>query len=359
MSRAPADLKGTKMTKKQLAPAEISAFCTHVSLMLSSGLPIYSGMEALAESAQKGAEAELCAELCAGVQESGSLYQALKRDARWPKYMVEMTGVGERAGCLEAVMDGLAAYYDRESRIRAAIRNAVTYPIVLGVMMLAIILILIFKVMPVFRRVLGGMGVAMGEYGDWMTRAGAGISWFVLALVGAAMLITLLCALLMHTGARDKTLRLLNRCFPALRRLNRRLSAARMANVLSMLLSGGFPMEEALEMVPAVMGDEAASEEVKNLQSRMQAGVSFDEALESGRLFDPLHRRMIRMGAAVGREDQVMENIAHSYEEDVEEGVGRLVSVIEPALVAALCVVIGAILLSVMLPMAGMISSII
>lgn len=345
--------------KKQLAPAEISAFCAQISLMLSSGLPIYSGIELLAESAKGSAEAELCASVCQGVQESGSLYEAMKKDPRWPAYMVEMTGIGERAGCLESVMDGLAAYYEREGRIRSAIRSAVTYPLVLGVMMLAIILIMIFKVIPVFKRVLGGMGIAISESGNWMARAGVAIGWIMLAVVGLAMILALVCVLMMRTGAREKTMNALNRCFAPLRRLNRRLSAARMANVLSMLLSGGFPLDEALEMVPAVMGDRNAAAEVESLRAHMSEGESFDEALGRGKLFDPLHSRMIRMGAAVGREDQVMENIARTYEEEVEESIGRLVSIIEPTLVAALCVVIGAILLSVMLPMAGIISSII
>ena len=95
------------------------------------------------------------------------------------------------------------------------------------------------------------------------------------------------------------------------------------------------------------------------LRRSMEQGNSFADALAEGSLFDPLHGRMIRMGAAVGREDQVMETVARTYEEEVEEGIGRLISIIEPTLVAFLCVVIGMILLSVMLPMAGIISSMI
>lgn len=345
--------------KKQVSPAELSAFCAQISLMLSSGLPVYSGIEALAESAKGSAEGELCAALCSGVQETGSLYEALKRDGRWPGYMVEMTGIGERAGCLEKVMNGLAVYYDREGRIRSAVRSAVTYPIVLGVMMLAIILIMIIKVLPVFRRVLGGMGIAVDECGGWMMRAGATIGWVVLAVLGALVALTLLCAALARTPARDKALAFAGRIFPPLRSLGRRISAARTAGVLSMLLSGGFMLDDALEMVPSVLGDGAAAGEVEGLRRRMSEGESFADALAQGKLFDPLHCRMIRMGAAVGREDEVMQTIARTYEENVEESVNRLVSIIEPTLVAFLCVVIGTILLSVMLPMAGIITSMI
>ena len=85
---------------------------------------------------------------------------------------------------------------------------------------------------------------------------------------------------------------------------------------------------------------------------------SFSDALTSSRLFDEIHRQMLRMGIAAGREDQVMAKIAETYEQQAEEGISDLVSIIEPTMVAALSIVIGAVLLSVMMPMAGIISSI-
>lgn len=345
------------MSRYRLSHGEISAFCTHVALMLSAGLPIYDGMDALRKAAQSDAERELFARVSAAVNETGCLSAALREDAAWPPYLVGMIAIGERAGCLEGVMNALAAHYDREARMSSAIRSAVTYPMVLCVMMLAIILIMILKVLPVFRRVLSGMGVAMSAYAECMTRAGAIIGWVMLGLTLVALGLTLLCVLLLRTGAREKTLKIINRCFPPLRRLNRRLCAARMASLLSMLLGGGFPMEEALEMLPGALNDPAAVAAVEKLRQCMQSGEGFADALAQSQIFEPLHCRMICMGAAVGRADQVMETVAHSCEESAEEGIARLVSIIEPTLVAFLCVVIGMILLSVMLPMIGAISS--
>ena len=345
------------MSKKKTTPAELSAFCAQVSLILDSGLPLIDGLEALAAAAKDGPEGEMCARVHAAMMESGSLYEALKQDACWPRYLVEMAGIGERAGCLEQVMRSLAVYYEREGRIRSAVRNAITYPIVLCLMMLAIVLVMIVKVLPVFRRVLGGMGISMQE--NWMLRAGPAAGWTVFALLSLVMLVVLVCRALMFTPARGAMLRLVNRVFPPIGRLNRRISAARMATVFSMLVSGGFPMEEALEMIPAVLNDAEAAREVEAMRRSMENGESFSEVLNRSTLFDALHNRMIRMGAAVGREDQVMDNIARIYEEEVDEGVARLISVIEPTIVAFLCIVIGAILLSVMLPMAGIITSII
>ena len=348
-----------KNGKRGPGPAELSAFCSQVALMLSSGMALYDGMEALANAAIGSPEAELYQSVSVGVTETGSLYEALKRDGRWPAYLTEMAAVGERTGRLEEVMKGLSEYYEREGRIRRAIVSAVTYPIVLGLMMLLIVLVMILMVLPVFRRVLGSMGVAMTATGELMMSIGVNTGWVVLVLVGLVVLCVLACAILMKTGARNKTLSFLKGIFPPLNHIIGRLAASRTASVLSMMLSGGFPLEEALVMVPSVLPDAAAAAEVGDIRKKMDDGASFADAVTSSRLFDPLHSRMIRMGVEAGREDEVMFKIAATYEEEVEDGIAGLVSIIEPTLVALLSIVIGAVLLSVMLPMAGIISSIV
>ena len=348
-----------KKGKRGPGPAELSAFCSQVALMLGSGMALYDGMEALANAAQGSAEAELYKSVSDAVTETGSLYEALKSDGRWPAYLTEMAAIGERTGRLEEVMNGLAEYYEREGRIRRAIVSAITYPVVLGVMMLMIVLVMILMVLPVFRRVLGSMGVAMTASGEMMMNIGTNVGWCVLVLVGIVVICVLACVILMRTNAREKTLNFLKGIFPPLNRIIGRLSASRTASVLSMMLSGGFPLEEALQMVPSVLPDASAAAEVKAIREKMEDGTSFADAVSQSRLFDPLHSRMIRMGVEAGREDQVMVKIAATYEEEVEDGIAGLVSIIEPSLVALLSIVIGAVLLSVMLPMAGIISSLV
>ena len=289
-----------------LTPIELSSFCSEIALMLGAGMPLYAGMEALEKTYEQDAHADLYHKVSETLTQTGSLRDALEETHAFPTYLVEMCGIGERTGHLEDVMQGLSAYYERESRIRQAVRSAVTYPLVLSVMMVLILMVLILKVMPVFRRVLGSMGVAI----------------------------------------------------PPLRRLSMRLASSRAASVLAMMLSSGFPLEQALEMVPLVLPDAEAAGEIAKIREKMGEGVSFSDALTGSAMFDEIHRQMLRMGIAAGREDQVMSKIAQTYEQQVEESISGLVSIIEPTMVAALSIVIGAVLLSVMMPMAGIISSI-
>lgn len=344
--------------RRGVSPEELSNFCAQIAMMLNSGMTLFEGMEALAQTHCSSGAAEMYAQLSRSLTLSGSLYEALKQDARWPSYLVEMTGIGERTGRLEEVMNGLSSYYSRESRIRRAIVSAVTYPIVLGVMMLLILLVMIIKVLPVFQRVLGNMGVELTASGSGMMNFGVRIGWILLVAVGLAVLAVLVCCLLLKTKLRGRVLNLLRSLFPPVRKVGFRLASSRVASVLSMMLSSGFPLDGALEMVPLVLEDAVAREQIGQVRSRVAQGASFADALTETRLFDELYNCMIRMGCTVGCADAVMAKVAQEYETQVEDGIDHLVSIIEPTLVAVLSVVIGAVLLSVMLPMAGIISSI-
>ena len=343
--------------EKELSAAELSTFCGQVALILEGSLSLYDGMEILAGADTTSDNAGVYQAANRGYAETGSLYEALKNDSRWPRYLVEMVGIGERSGELENVMRGLEAYYAREDRIRNSLINAVTYPLVLGGMLVVIVWILLWKVLPVFRRVLESMGVGINESGVLLMRVGTIVGWAVLILVVVLAVSVLAVILLLRTGYKDKVLAAVRKLFPAADQLNRGLSASRVAGVLSMMFHGGIPTDDALEMTAGVLDDQEASEKVQKIRTGLDEGKTFANAVCETKLFSELHNRMIQMGSAAGREERVFGKLAELYEKQVEDDIIRLVSIIEPSLVALLSVVIGAVLLSVMLPMAGILSS--
>ena len=169
---------------------------------------------------------------------------------------------------------------------------------------------------------------------------------------------TLIAFLMMRFGNRAKVLRVIGRIVPPVRHVSARLASARVASVLSMMMASGYPMDEAMGMVGNVLDDAVALEKIGRVKESVSDEVSFSDALVESGLFDEFQNGLIRMGNAAGCADTVMAKVAAEYEARVEESVSGLVSIIEPSLVAILCIVIGAVLLSVMLPMAGIISSI-
>lgn len=125
----------SKQKRAWMTPSEVSLFCQQVELLLQSGIPLYEGMRSLADNYQSTPYREALTELAQKVDETGSLYEGMRKSPLFPAYVREMVRLGERLGELENVCHGLATYYEREDNIRKAIRNAVTYPLVLIAMM--------------------------------------------------------------------------------------------------------------------------------------------------------------------------------------------------------------------------------
>lgn len=350
---------GAKKKKRIMSSEELSSFCDQIALMLSSGMTLRDGIEMLAEDEMKGNDkVHPYTNLYKVVDETGSLYIAMKEnEEEWPSYMIEMVDIGEQTGRLEDIMVSLSTYYQREGRIRSAAVSAITYPLVLGVMLVVIIGILLWRVLPIFRRVLASLGVDSSSSGSVLMQVGAWAGWIVLGLIGLVVLAVIVIVILTKTKLKDKTLSFLKNLFPPVRKLSEKLSASRVAGILGLMMQSGFPMENALEMAPAALADQESVDKVKFIREEMKKGLTFQEALSKSGLFADFYNRMVKVGAASGHEPQVMEKIAEIYEEQVEDGLDHLISIVEPTLVALLSIVIGAILLSVMLPMAGVLGS--
>ena len=349
-----------KQAKNQwkISSEELSGFCAQMAMMLNSGMSLYEGMEIIEQTHSDSANAAAYTGLKEAYIQTGTLYEAMKQQGGWPEYLIEMTGIGESTGSLDSVMNGLSEYYGREGRIHRAVVNAVMYPVVLGIMMLLILVVMIVKVLPVFKRVLGNFGVEMSDSGNAVMQLGVGIGWTMLIGVALVVLAVLACCLLIKLGFREQVMGVLRKVFPPLRSIVSRIASARVASVLSMMISAGKQLDEALEMVPRVLDDEEASKKIADVRERVAKDVSFEDALTESGLFDEFHTGLIRMSCKAGCVDTTMAKVAAEYETRVENGISNLISIIEPSLVAVLSIVIGAVLLSVMLPMAGIISSI-
>lgn len=346
-----------KKGRRMMASEEISIFCQQIGLILSAGIPLYEGVEALCgDLTDMGWKAEFEA-LSRRVNATGSLARALEESGIFPRYMVEMTRIGESTGRLEQVMAGLQAHYDRESRIRTAMLNAVAYPALLMVMMAGVIGVLMVKVLPVFERTMGGLEMSAGTQTALLL--GMNLGRAVLVVVALVIVAGTVLCLLLRTGLRDRVIAAMSRMVSSVEKITDNLAASRFASVMAMMLSSGYPMEAALRMVPNVMENARARARVEQIARDVQQGIAFCDAVRRCALYSPLHMRMIRTGDMAGQLEQVMDKISAIYAEYVDERLERVVSIIEPTLAVVLSVVIGAILLSVMLPVAGMISSVV
>lgn len=352
-------MEETKSTNaiKTLPASEISLFCEQAAIVLSAGIPLFDAMGVIRAQYQD-TKLSLYLERAEKVlQQSGSLYEAIKAAGCFPRYMVNMVKIGEVAGKLDTIMQKLASYYTWEAKMQKSIRNAVFYPTVLVGMMAVVIIVLITGVFPVFTQVYRSLGVELSD--SAMTAINASIGFGRTVLIVMLILVALVAVIwmLMHTRYRSRVQSILMRIFPPIRKTMRKISSSRIALALSMTLSSGYPLEEALELVADVLDDDLAREKVRKCLKRVSEGADFPAAMREAELFEPMYMQMCAVGFEAGRMDEVTEHLAELYDEETDTQVQHLVSLIEPTLVAILSIVVGVILLSVMLPLMSLMSS--
>ncbi|MBR2924761.1 MAG: type II secretion system F family protein [Clostridia bacterium] len=341
--------------KLRLSNEELSVLCEQVALVLRAGLPVHDGVEALCEN-YKGTRFEKGFDtLSITVMETGSLTMGFKEAGMFPDYLISMTEIGEKTGELDSVMEELSMYYEREAANRRSIKSALFYPLLLIVMMALIIGVLVTQVLPIFDSVYGSFDSSSSA--GWMNVA-VNFGKFTLIAAGVVLLLVLLLLLVIKLDGSQKVLQWLQNTIKPLRNLEQKLSASRFASTLGMMLRSGFPLEESMELIENLFTNKRLKERVTKCREKMDEGVSFPDAVSETGIFEPLHCRMISVGFRAGQTDRVMSKLAALYDEEVNTQIGHLVSIIEPTLVALMSVIIGAILMSVMLPLLSIMSSI-
>lgn len=347
-----------KKSQRLLSPRELSFFCSQVALILKAGIPLRDGIGAIEENTENEDGKRVIRKLRTNMEKSGSFYVALKESAAFPGYLVNMVDVGEKAGKLDNVMEALSDYYDREDKLHRRVHGALLYPLILVLMMAAVILLLLIKVLPVFNTVFLNMGSNVLSASQSVTHAGVLIGQYALAVILVLAAVMIFFLIFSRTGSGAANFLKLFPHFRPARRLSRKIASARFASVFSLLLSSGYDITESFGLARKILSDPAMLQDIDKVQKLVDSGTPLASSMAQVGLFPGIYSGMIQLGNKTGNLDSVMRRLADLYSEDADASIDRAVSAIEPAMVAALSIVIGGILLSVMLPLMGILSSI-
>ena len=348
-----------KEKKKGAFGAEdISLFCAQLALILKSGIPLQDGISAIGENITEPKAKKIIGQLQESVASNTPFYQALKDSGVFPRYMVNMIEIGEKSGKLDNVMDALSVHYSREDQLKKSVRSAILYPFILVLMMSVVIGVLVIKVLPIFNQVFQDLGTEMSSFSTLIMNIGINVAKY--AFIVILVLAVLLFVAFLYSKTQKGSVwfaRFFSRFGPT-KKLSARIASARFASVMSMMLSSGYDTDAALEMVPNIITNDVVSDKIAAARKDIAGGMSFAEAVTKAQLFPGIYSQMVSIGMKTGNMDSVMQKLADVYNEEVDRSINRAVSIIEPILVGILSIIIGAILLSVMLPLMGIMSSI-
>ena len=342
---------------KTLSAEELSAFSAQLALTVRTGIPLSESMMILKEDAETASAKALLGKLLTTLELGNPLAVALRETGVFPPYMTQMVEIGETSGRLDQVLESLHRYYAREDNIAKSARSAVTYPAIMLIILVAIILVLVVKVLPIFNQVFASLGGEMSPLATGAMALGAGISRYsvVLMILVAALFLFFILLRLIPAGRR--LIAALGR--GVFRRLSFKMAAGKFASGMTLMLASGVDVDRAVELTLPLMDNPDMHGRVTKLKGRIDAGKSFTESVVETEIFSGMQARMLTLGFKSGNLDSVMEQIAQDYETEVDDRLETLISIIEPTMVAILCVVVGLILLSAMLPLLAVMSSIV
>lgn len=351
-------MAATQRGHKQLRPSEISAFCAQLALIIKAGISVQEGISIMIDDVQDSSGKEVLHIILSHVEEGRTLSYALQQSDRFPKYVIDMVDIGESSGRLDEVMDSLCGYYERNEAINQSIKNAVTYPMAMIAMMGVVIGILVIKVLPIFQQVFRQLGSEMSAFAQGVMRFGAVLSSYSVWSVAVVLALILLATLASRTKGGRVQLTRAYESLPFIGNLSAKIAVARFASAMSLMLSSGLDVDQSLHMTDELIENGKMKAKILGMKELIAQGSSFVGAITEMKVFSGVYASMLTVGFKTGAVDTVMKKIAQRYEEEIDKNISALISVLEPTLIAILSVIVGMILLSVMLPLMGIMSSI-
>jgi type IV pilus assembly protein PilC len=347
-----------KSKLSRVGHGELSLFCYQMSIILKSGIQLADGLSMLAEEVSDKHFKRSLENMCKDIENGHTLYSSIDKQDVFPNYMKAMVMIGEKTGALDNIMDYLSRYFERNEKLSQKIRSAITYPLILTGLMAGIILLLILKVLPMFKDILDTVGGDMPLVTKGMLNISIGIKNYSFIILGVLLLFILLAYLFIHTSFGREFIDKWRVNLPLIRNITRKIYAARFSMVMSLLIKSGIDHDEALDMVKEVMGNKYVTHKIDECKKMISKGSDLKEAYAFIGIFPSLFSKMINIGYKTGEMDSMMAKISGIYENDVDNSLNKATSIIEPALVIILSVVVGIILMTVMLPLINIMSSI-
>lgn len=339
---------------------DLAVFTRQFSVMIDAGLPILQCLEVLGGQAQNKVFQRTLTAVRDDVEAGSSLAGALrKHPAVFDDLYCNLVAAGEAGGILPTILQRLAAYLEKIVKLRRAVRSALTYPAVVIVIAGIVVWVILTYVIPTFRDLFAELGATLPlptRIVIALSNVLARFGWIVLILLVVAFIAIRRWYKTTRTG-RMTIDRLLLRT-PILGGVLRKIAVARFCRTMATLISSGVPIIEALEVTAKTSGNAVVEEAILKVRTEVEAGRGIAESMDRTGVFPAIVTHMVSVGEQTGALDTMMNKVAEFYEEEVDAAVEGFMALIEPVMIAFLGLVIGSIVVSMYLPIFGLVSKI-
>jgi len=338
--------------KQKITPGDIAVFSRQLATMMKAGVPLVQALDIVGKGHTNPAMQEMILTIKADIEGGTSLTNALRKHPLYfDDLFCNLVEAGEHAGVLETLLDRIATYKEKTESIKKKIKKALFYPtavIVVGIIVTAILLIF---VVPTFEELFQSFGAELPAFTQLVIDLSKFIRdyWWAILLGLAATVI-----ILSNLWKRSPKFReIVDRAMlkaPIFGSILNKSALARFARTTSTMFAAGVPMVEALDSVAGATGSIVYGNAVKEMRDDIATGQSLRLAMEQQRLFPHMVRQMVAIGEESGSLDEMLGKVADFYEEEVDNAVDSLSSLLEPLIMAILGILVGGLVVAMYLP---------
>jgi type IV pilus assembly protein PilC len=338
--------------KKKVSQSELAIFTRQFSVMLEAGLPLIQGLDAIAQQ-HPNKEFKAVLEQVKGDVEAGTTLSAAL--ARHPKVFdslyTNMIAAGESGGILDTILQRLSTFIEKIVKLKRALRSALIYPCTILTIAVAVVAVILWKVVPVFRTLFEGFNVEL----PLPTRFVIAVSGLVERYMLFFVVFVGLCAFGVRSYYKtDKGRHAIDGMLlkmPILGEILRKIAVARFTRTLATLLTSGVPILEGLDITAKTAGNVILEDTIHQLRQRIEEGGTMADPMRQSGFFPAMVTQMVSVGESTGEIDTMLVKVADYYEEEVDVTMANLLTILEPILMVFLGVAVGGIVIAMYLPL--------
>ncbi len=339
-------------TKRKITPKDVTVFTRQLATMVAAGIPVAQAFDIVGKGHENPTMRELINDIKHDIESGTSMTEALgKHPLYFDELYCNLVQAGEAAGILEAILDKLAVYKEKIESLKSKIKSALFYPTAVIVVAFIITSVFMIFVIPQFESLFQGFGADLPAF----TKLVIDISdvfksyWWAIfgSIIGTVMFFSYSYK---RSIKMQHTLdRLLLRA-PIIGEIVRKATIARFTRTLATMFAAGVPLVEALDSVAGASGNRVYFEGTMDIKAEVTTGTQLQAAMASTELFPNMVVQMVAIGEESGELDSMLNKVADIYEEEVDDAVAGLSSLLEPIIMAFLGVVIGGLVIAMYLP---------
>jgi type IV pilus assembly protein PilC len=325
---------------------------------VDAGLPLLRGLRVLEKQERNAALKRILGELATSIEGGSTFSEALAQHPKvFNRLFVNMVKAGELGGVLEVVLKRLAEFSEKAQKIKGKVKAALFYPVAVLIVAVGIMILLMTFVVPKFKDVFGGMGITLPGFTVFVLAVSDLIKNNILGTMGVLAVLVVLFLLFIKTKFGRLVWDKFQLKMPPTGQVVTKVSISRFTRTLGTLVSSGVPILQALTIVKETAGNVIIANAVAKVHESVKEGETITAPLEASRVFPPMVISMVDVGEQTGALPEMLLKIADNYDEEVDNAVAAMTSLLEPIMIVFLAVIVGSIVIAMFLPLIAMITN--